>query len=319
MKNLFLKGLLAMTYVVFNPVHAESNKKDEAAIKTIVESIGTLADTRNFEALEKLYAPEIKMDYTSLNGGDMELKSSQTLMAEWAGVLPGFDVTRHAISNIKVTIKGSAAIATADVIAEHYVNDLFWQVKGDYQYELVKDDNHWLVTAHRFNLQDEFGTRDVFNFAVENAKKNPVSYVIRRKTQQAVRDFLTALEEKDMIKFASVWAEDAVQDMPFSPEGFPKRVSGKDKLLEHYGAWPEVSGENSDFTSKLVFYPMVDPEIVFVEFKGNVNIIPTDRVYSQTYGGLFHVENGKIKLFREYYDPAKFKYAFGLDEGGKFN
>ena len=57
--------------------------------------------------------------------------------------------------------------------------------------------------------------------------------------------------------------------------------------------------------------------MVFAEFRGTVEIIPTGRTYEQTYGGLFHVENGKIRLFREYYDPAAFKYAFGLDEGGK--
>ena len=31
-------------------------------------------------------------------------------------------------------------------------------------------------------------------------------------------------------------------------------------------------------------------------------------------GGLFHVKNGKIQLFREYFDPKPFVYAFGLDE-----
>ena len=33
---------------------------------------------------------------------------------------------------------------------------------------------------------------------------------------------------------------------------------------------------------------------------------------------LFQVENGKIKRFREYFNPAPFKHAFGLDEGESF-
>ena len=74
-----------------------------------------------------------------------------------------------------------------------------------------------------------------------------------------------------------------------------------------------MSGD-ADFTSQLVFYPMTDPEMVFAEWKGDVDIIPTGRKYKQNYGGLFHVEDGKITLFREYYDPAPFVYAFGLDE-----
>ena len=62
-----------------------------------------------------------------------------------------------------------------------------------------------------------------------------------------------------------------------------------------------------------MFYPMQDPEMIFAEFKGDVDIIPTGRKYKQHYGGLFHVLNGQIKLFREYFNPAPFVYAFGVD------
>ena len=207
---------------------------------------------------------------------------------------------------------------TADFTADHFVEDLFWQARGDYRYELQRADAGWRITAHRMNLTGESGTRAAFEIAARNAASRPVGYLVRRRTSQAVRDFLTALEEKDMTKFASVWAEDAVQDMPFSPAGFPKRVSGRENLIEHYAAWPENSGE-ADFTTELVFYPMQDPEWVFATFLGKVDIVPTGREYNQTYGGLFHVVDGKIRLFREYYDPAAFIYAFGLDDGGSFH
>jgi len=108
-----------------NPALADS-AQDEAAIKTIVESVGSLADTGNFETLEKLYAEEVEVDYTSLAGGAVELKSPQALMSQWASMLPGFDRTRHEISSISVEVIGDKAIATADIVADHYVNDLFW-------------------------------------------------------------------------------------------------------------------------------------------------------------------------------------------------
>lgn len=292
---------------------AIAKPQDEAAIRTIVESVAVLADQGNFESLEMLYADEIEVDYTSLAGGEVEIRSPRSLMNQWAAVLPGFDRTRHQISDISVEVSGTRATATAAVTADHYIGELFWQVTGRYRYQLVRDDAVWRIAAHRFELHDEAGTRDVFGPASENAAANPPAFVIRQKTAQTVRDFLTALETKDMEKFAGVWADDAVQDMPYSPDGFPKRVSGKANLLAHYSGWPETAGE-ADFTSKLVFYPMQDPEMVFVEFSGDVAIVPTGRQYKQTYGGLFHVVNGKIKLFREYYDPAPFRYAFGLDE-----
>ena len=280
-----------MTLISVNPVLADTESRDIAAIKTVIESVAVLADSGNFEALEKLYTDEIQVDYTSLAGGEPELKSPQALMTEWAGVLPGFDRTRHEISNIEATVTGARAVATADVTADHFVAELHWQVSGDYRYELADAGDGWRITAATFNLRGETGTRDVFGLAAENAAANPPSYITRQQTAEAVRIFLTSLEEKDMEKFASVWAEDDVQDMPYSPTGHPKRVVGKDELVKLYSGWPENSGE-ADFTSQLVFYPMQDPETIFVEFKGNVEIIPTGRQYRQTYGGLFHVVDG---------------------------
>ena len=311
-----LTGALLMSVLTLASTsgHAVSDPQDEAAIKTIVESIGILADQGNFEEVEKLYADEVEMDYTSLTGGEVERISPQALMTQWASVLPGFDRTRHAISDIAVTLDGAGAEATANVIADHYVGDLFWQVQGDYRYELQKVDGMWRITSHTFNLRKESGTRDVFGPASENAAANPASYIKRQQTKKAVRDFLTALEQKDMEKFAGVWAEDAVQEMLYAPKGFPKRVSGRANLMKHYAAWPENSG-SADFTSHLVFHPLQDPERIFAEFKGQVEIIPTGRIYHQSYGGLFLVKKGKIALFREYFDPAPFTYAFGLDEG----
>ncbi len=312
MNKIFL-GVIVMTALSLNPRTAYSNPQDEAAIKTIVESVAMLADRGNFEALERLYAPEVEMDYTSLAGGEVEIKSPRTIMNEWAAVLPGFDRTRHEIRNIQVMVEGSTATATADVTADHYIDDLYWQVKGDYVYRLQKDEEVWQITSHQFNLTEESGTRDVFSPASEKAAANPSSYIVRQNTAQAVRSFLTALETKDMISFADMLAEDMVQDMPYSPQGFPKKVNGKESILELYANWLQTSGR-TDFTSNLVFYPMVDPKMVFVEFKGDVEIIPTGRQYKQHYGGLFHVEDGKIKLYREYFDPEPFVYAFDLKQ-----
>lgn len=296
-----------------NTLTANAEPHEVAAIKTVVESVAVLADSGNFEALEQLYADEVLVDYSSLSGIEAELKSPQALMMEWAGVLPGFDITRHAISNVEVDVSGSRAVATADVVADHYVGDLHWQVAGDYRYELVNAGDAWRIAAATFNLRDEDGTRDVFGPAAENAAAQPPSYVIRQQTVAAVRAFLTSLEDKNMDKLGSVWADDAVQDMPYSPPGHPKRVLGREELIKLYSGWPANTGK-ADLTSQLVFYPMLDPQTVFAEFKGDVEIIPTGRRYEQSYGGLFHVVNGQIKLFREYYDPAPFAWAFGLEE-----
>ena len=292
---------------------ASSQAVDEAAIAVIINSVATFADQGDFASIEVLYADEIQVDYTSLWGGDVQTYTPESLMMAWASVLPGFDQTYHDIANIQVEVAGNLATATADVIADHHLEAGFWQVTGQYEYRLMKSADQWQITHMTFNLVDEVGDRTLVTLASEKATTVPVGYRQQQQTEQAVRDFLISLETKDMDAFAAVWAEDAVQDMPFSPAGFPKRVEGRENLIRHYAAWPEISGR-ANFTNELVFYPMADPTMVFAEWRGVVEILPTGRLYEQQYGGLFHVVDGQIQLFREYYDPIVFSVAFDLDD-----
>ena len=266
-----LMGALAMTAALTTAPLAHATPEDEATVKTIVESVGLFADRHEFDALEKLYADEFMLDYSSLSGAPAEMKSPTALMTEWAGVLPGFDRTRHALSDVAATIDGDQATATANVEAGHWVDSAYWQVGGHYDYELERQSDGWKITSMTFTLEDETGSRDVFGPAIEAATATPVPYIQRQRTRQAVLDFLTGLETKDMDKVNSVWAEDAVQDMPYVPEGWNHQVIGKEALIAQYAGWPEVSGD-AVFTDTLIFYPMQDPQTVYVEFKGEVEV-----------------------------------------------
>ena len=68
---------------------------------------------------------------------------------------------------------------------------------------------------------------------------------IRRINEQTVRDFLRLLAEKDMDAWANLWTEDAVQEMPFSPAGFPTKVKGRNALIKHYSGLPKAYGTMS--------------------------------------------------------------------------
>lgn len=179
-------GLLMMSNITASAADTSGGKaQDEARIRTIVEAVGVLIDLGNFAALESLYADEVKMDYTSLTGGEVEVKTAVGLMTEWASLVPGFDLTRHAVSNIRVQVDkdGDGATATTDVVGDHWVGELFWRAAGSYRYRLARDGaGAWRITAHQFNLKDEVGTRDVFGLASANAQANPVAY-IRQQTR----------------------------------------------------------------------------------------------------------------------------------------
>jgi SnoaL-like domain len=176
----FIIGALAMILATKPSNYFNAPTPEVAAINTIVESVANLADRENFESQEKLYADEVQVDYTSAFGGEVELKSPQALMTQWASSLPGFDRTRHEISNIETEVKGNKAIATADVVANHYLDEMFWQIAGSYEYGLVKEDGQWAIDKMTFIAKSEQGDRAIINQAVEQASINPSSYIQRQ-------------------------------------------------------------------------------------------------------------------------------------------
>jgi uncharacterized protein len=132
---------------------------------------------------------------------------------------------------------------------------------------------------------------------------------IRQKNEQTIRTYFDLLSQKRIDKWLELWAEDGVQDMPYSPQGFPKRITGKAAVAKHYASLPNSVGRM--VFPDLVIYPTTDPNIFFVEFRGEIEVLATGKPYNNTYAGLFKFRDDKIVLFREYYDPIVFQEAWG--------
>ena len=307
-----IRGIFLMTLIASNAVTASEPSHEIAAIESAVKAVALLADQQQFETLETLFADEILVDYTSLNGGDTEVKSPQALITEWAGVLPGFDQTHHDISNITVEVSGKTATASANVTADHYLDKQFWQVKGQYRYQFLRADKKWYITAMTFVLESEQGSRNIFGPAIENAQLNPSGYLKRQQTISAVKTFLESLETKDANSLPKYGLRTPFRTCHIHQTVIRSEWPVKQRLLSFTPLSPKSVA--MQISPRRCFYPHIDPETVFVEFNGDVDVIPTGRRYQQTYGGLFHVVDGKIKLFREYYDPAPYAWAFGLSD-----
>jgi hypothetical protein len=132
---------------------------------------------------------------------------------------------------------------------------------------------------------------------------------IRQKNERVVRDFLDLLSKKRMDTWLELWDKDGVQDMPYSPPGFPKRLEGKAAIAKHYSALPTNVGRM--VFPDLVIYPMVDPNTLYAEYRGEIEVLATGKPYNNIYAGLFKFRNGKILLYREYYNPMVFTEAWG--------
>lgn len=144
---------------------------DEARIISVVSSIPLAVDLAAYDLAERAFAAEIVVDYTSLWGGEAQRVTPPELMAAWRGIVPGFDATRHEIADVRVTITGEEARASAFVDGRHFLDGQVWRPVGTYDWQLRKIDGVWKVTHMTFTVTQEIGARTLAEQAMERAKK----------------------------------------------------------------------------------------------------------------------------------------------------
>ncbi|WP_112481168.1 nuclear transport factor 2 family protein [Vibrio variabilis] len=170
-RNLFilLIGVVSMN------LNAQSQplSKDEAIIRSNIQSFSAMADQGAFEYLGRLFAPQVTVDYTSLFGGEAAPVNREDLMKQWAAFLPGFDATYHDLRNLKVNVDGDSATAFVDITASHWLGDEgFWAVSGNYEFTLQKSGDNWVIISVTLNSQSESGSRDILGAAPAKAEQN---------------------------------------------------------------------------------------------------------------------------------------------------
>lgn len=140
----------------------------------IIEAINTIfkgADEHNWKRIESVMAETVLLDYTSFTGGEPAILTPNQITESWAGFLPGFDKTYHQLSNFNVTIDNNLAHVTYSGKANHFIGNEIWTVEGTYESELKNINDHWLVSALKFNFDNQSGNTDLPAQATARMKK----------------------------------------------------------------------------------------------------------------------------------------------------
>jgi hypothetical protein len=74
-------------------------------------------DARRWSELVTVFAPEVRVDYVSLFGGEAQSMKREELVGGWLKLLPGFTRTCHIIGTPVITLSGDIAQASAGVVA----------------------------------------------------------------------------------------------------------------------------------------------------------------------------------------------------------
>ena len=115
-----------------------------------------------------------------------------------------------------------------------------------------------------------------------------------------VERYLEALRRLDPALLAEISDEEFVFELPFAPDGMPKRVETKRAMIDFVrpvlaGLWKEIEFPTLEVRAE------ADPERVIAQYTSR-GTFANGAPYKQTYVSLFRVRNGKIVYLAEYCD-----------------
>ena len=95
-----------------------------------------------------------------------------------------------------------------------------------------------------------------------------------------------------------------ILEFPFHPPGASDRVEGKSNITKYFNS---TEGKKKPLAFPITgSYPLLDPQMVLLEFEGKLQNMVTREHYTNKYIVLFQFnEAGKVTLFREYFDSLK--------------
>jgi ketosteroid isomerase-like protein len=133
---------------------------------------------------------------------------------------------------------------------------------------------------------------------------------LRQDNMDVVRQYIDAINAWDFDAKRRLLAEDAVFEMPYAPEGFVKKIVGRDEIIAFVETVPSIIDAENLHDLHLETYHS-DPGEIAAEYKSDMVIKPTGLEYRNSYVSRFTVRDGRITRFAEHYDPIPLVVALG--------
>lgn len=295
--------------------------RDHAAITETIEAIVRGADVHQWEAVRAAFGEEVELDY-----GTPERLSSAAIVIRWQALLESFDATQHVIHDLGIELDGDHASATSRFQATHVLRGAeggdVWTLAGRYEHSLVRTRAGWKVTRMRMIPGESSGNASLLDQVRARAARvavnaEPAERTLRDGNREIVRAFFSRLEAMDTgDEFVALFTEDAEQLMPFAPEGFPRRLDGREAIRAQYSGLPR-SYTHMRFPD-LTIRDLASPNEFFVTYRGDIGLKSGGR-YENEYAGYFVVRDGRISQFREFFNPIVLQQAFGEQLQQTFN
>jgi ketosteroid isomerase-like protein len=123
-----------------------------------------------------------------------------------------------------------------------------------------------------------------------------------RQTQDVIHKFIEYTEKNNFDGHSAIIADDCVFIYPYAADGAPERIEGRDQIIERalVGGW-KTRRHMEAFDVE--YSPLLDPEWALIQWR-NESTTDDGKPYNQRYVNVVRVVDGKMKEFREYYNPV---------------
>ncbi|MET9934424.1 MULTISPECIES: nuclear transport factor 2 family protein [unclassified Streptomyces] len=123
-------------------------------------------------------------------------------------------------------------------------------------------------------------------------------------TPQELKDLfrhsLELLSSGRVEEWVGLFAEDGVLEFPYPAWGFPSRMQGREELIGQM----TLFGQQLKVTfSEPEFYTATEDGLVIAAFTGEATLLATGGEYTQTYLSVVRFEDGRITLYRDFWNP----------------
>ncbi|WP_052865418.1 nuclear transport factor 2 family protein [Streptomyces niger] len=119
--------------------------------------------------------------------------------------------------------------------------------------------------------------------------------------EELFRHGLRLLLDKDIPGWVGLWAEDGVMEFPFAPDGWPRRLEGRDAVAAYMRGYPDHIDLHD--IPELRIHRTEDPETIVAEMRGVGRLVRTGAPYDMTYIAVVTVREGRIASYRDYWNP----------------
>jgi SnoaL-like domain len=153
-------------------VITEGLLRDRAEISEMPARMAWGLDHCEWSGMVELFTEEVRVDYTSLNGGEPMMVPRKDLIEKWRGNREGLAATQHMVSNQLVDVTGDTAVVTAMFQATHVLPNPYggptWTLGGRYTYGLIRQPEGWRINSITMNIMWAEGNRHIRDLALES-------------------------------------------------------------------------------------------------------------------------------------------------------